>query len=199
MTVATAQISESLQMLIDSRLDTVDRMLVGRVPRQDRLAIVAEVESQIHELLSERSADDLTREDVLAALARLDPPEAYLSDRIEGERMPVRAANRSRWQHGPVSRYTKVARAGGFLGLAALALTIFMPMDYLIAVGSGSSLAATLLIGANLLLVYSTGVLGLAVGIYARKGGPWAVVAITSSVLALLLSLAIIVVAVLLG
>ena len=45
MTTTTAQLSESLQILIDSRLDTIDRMLLGRVSRQDRLAIVREVES----------------------------------------------------------------------------------------------------------------------------------------------------------
>ena len=47
MTVATTQVSESLQSLIDSRLDTIDRMLLSRLSRQDRLAIVREVESQI--------------------------------------------------------------------------------------------------------------------------------------------------------
>ena len=50
MMVDTVQLSDSLQALIDSRLDTVDRMLLGRLSRQDRLAIVREVESQIHEL-----------------------------------------------------------------------------------------------------------------------------------------------------
>jgi hypothetical protein len=43
MTVATARISESLQTLIDSRLDTIDRMLMGRVGRAERMAIVREV------------------------------------------------------------------------------------------------------------------------------------------------------------
>ena len=47
MMVATARISDSVQTLIDSRLDTIDRMLLGRLSRQDRLAIVREVESQI--------------------------------------------------------------------------------------------------------------------------------------------------------
>ena len=85
MTVATAPISDSLQTLVDSRLDTIDRMLLGRVSRQDRLAIVREVESQIHELLYDRGSDELTREDVLAVLARLDPPEAYIPDALEGD------------------------------------------------------------------------------------------------------------------
>ena len=31
MTVTTAHLSEALQALIDSRLDTIDRMLLGRV------------------------------------------------------------------------------------------------------------------------------------------------------------------------
>jgi hypothetical protein len=48
MTVAAAQISESVQSLIDSRLDTIDRMLLGRRSWQERLAIVTEVESRIH-------------------------------------------------------------------------------------------------------------------------------------------------------
>ena len=68
MTVATAQISESLQTLIDSRLDTIDRMLLGQLPGQERIAIVTEVEAQIHELPQTSDADELTREDVLAVL-----------------------------------------------------------------------------------------------------------------------------------
>ena len=48
------QIPESLQALIDSRLDTIDRMLLGRLPRGERLEVVREVESQIFELLQER-------------------------------------------------------------------------------------------------------------------------------------------------
>ena len=40
MTVAAVHLSGSVQTLIDSRLDTIDRMLLGRLSRQDRLAIV---------------------------------------------------------------------------------------------------------------------------------------------------------------
>ena len=90
MTVDTAQVSEALQTLIDARLDTVDRMLLGRVPRQDRLAIVREVESQIFELLPTHGDGELGRDDVLAVLARLDPPEAYLPEAGEGGAPTVR-------------------------------------------------------------------------------------------------------------
>ncbi len=92
MTVATdhsLHLSGSMQTMIDSRLDTVERMLLGRVPRAERLAIVREVESQIHELLRECDAEELSREDVLAVLARLDPPEAFLPEHGELETPPA--------------------------------------------------------------------------------------------------------------
>ena len=85
MTVATTQLSESLQVLVDARLDTIDRMLLGRVPRADRLAIVRDLETQIFELLQERDRDagELGRDDVLAVLSSLDPPEAYLPEETD--------------------------------------------------------------------------------------------------------------------
>ena len=88
MSVATTDLSRSTQHLIDSRLDTIDRMLLGRVSRQERLEIVREVEAQIFEQLHERGAEEPTREDVLAVLARLDPPEAYLPEEA-GDYGPV--------------------------------------------------------------------------------------------------------------
>lgn len=98
MMVAT-EISCEVQALIDARLDTIDRMLVGRVPRAERLGIVREVEAQIHDVLDEHGLDEPTREDVLAVLARLDPPEAYLPEASEVPRPSVgarAAAPRSR-------------------------------------------------------------------------------------------------------
>src|SRR6516225_3753958 len=89
-TITTVRVPETLQPLIDSRLDTIDRMLLGRLPRSERLEVVREVEGQIQELLGERGSDDLTREDVLAVLARLDPPEAYLPEG-EAEYRPAAA------------------------------------------------------------------------------------------------------------
>src|SRR4051812_8571371 len=58
MTVASIRLTESLQTLIDARLDTVDRMLLGRVPRADRLAIARDLEAQIFDLLQECGADE---------------------------------------------------------------------------------------------------------------------------------------------
>src|SRR5262245_55466496 len=78
-TLAAPQLSTASQALIDLRLDTLDRMLLGRMPRHDRVTVVSEVEAQIFELLSRRG-DEPSRDDVLAVLSELDPPEAYLPD-----------------------------------------------------------------------------------------------------------------------
>ena len=97
---ASIHVSESLQTLIDCRLDTIDRMLLGRMPRSERVEIVREVESQIYELLGNQNSDELTREDVLGVLARLDPPEAYLPDEPSSE-PPPSAAPPSRYLGNP--------------------------------------------------------------------------------------------------
>ena len=196
MTVAMAQISESLQTLIDSRLDTIDRMLLGRTSRQDRLAIVTEVESQIDELLHANDADELTREDVLAVLARLDPPEAYIPDDIRGDRvsqgrtLPTRA-------HQAVHSADKVGRASGILGVLSLALLLLLPLEYMFGLALNSELAVEIPLIGTLLLMLIGAILGLAFGIIARKSGPSAVVGIVTSSLALFLSLAMVIIGIL--
>jgi hypothetical protein len=199
MMVDTVQVSESLQTLIDSRLDTIDRMLLGRLSRQDRLAIVREVESQIHDLLQERDSDELTREDVLAVLARLDPPEAYIPDEVEGARVSVRTTIPREAEQGVTTGYSKVGRASGIVGVSALALALLLPVDYLIALALNSNEVAIVLILGNLLLMFISSLLGLSLGVVARKSGPSALVGIVTSSLAVFLSIAIAIVGILLG
>jgi hypothetical protein len=195
MTVATEQrihLSESLQSLIDSRLDTIERMLLGRVARAERIAIVREVESQIHELLGERETDELSREDVLSVLARLDPPEAYLTEEGGATDLPpspprgtIRPAVRS--AHPGDFR---VARASAILGLLALSSAfVLLPLGYLIASLFSSELVALFLCGGAILTMLVSGVLGIVLGISARKSGAWALVGIVTSIVALLLAL----------
>jgi hypothetical protein len=199
MMVDTAQLSESLQTLIDSRLDTIDRMLLAWISRQDRLAIVREVESQIHELLTERDTGELTREDVLAMLARLDPPEAYIPDEIDGERVLVNRNVATLTGRSVARNDAKVGKASGILGLTALALMLLLPVCYVIAVALDSSMVAIVLYVGNLLATVCASVLALTLGAYARKSGPWAIVGIVTSLLSLFLSLATVIVAILLG
>jgi hypothetical protein len=192
MTLATVQLSEALEVMIDSRLDTIDRILMGRVPRQDRLTIVREVESQIHELLRERGRDEPSRDDVLAVLARLDPPEAYLPDAREGgpvsapREMPTRATRPS------FKDDARVGHASGMLGLGAIALLLVMlPLNYLIAALFHSEAVLIVLGGGTVLLVLVAALLGLVLGILSRKGSVWSVVGIVTSLVAPLLAFAI--------
>ncbi len=132
MTMTSVRLAGSLQTLIDSRLDTIERMLMGRVPRQDRLAIVKDVETQIFDVLQEGGTDEPTREDILAALARLDPPEAYLPE--DGEVGEAAAVSAPRLATGriiaaPSNRpeNSKVGKISGILGLATLLLATLAP------------------------------------------------------------------------
>jgi hypothetical protein len=192
MTVATAQISESLQILVDSRLDTIDRMLLGRMSRQDRLAIVREVESQIHELLEECNSEELTREDVLAVLARLDPPEAYLPEETAGRPRSVGATVPTRVSQRAPNLNAKAGRASGLLGLGSIGLLLLLPVFWFIGFALQSEALLLVLGGGTIMLLLIAAIVGLVLGIVARKSGTWAIVGIVTSALAPVLALAVI-------
>src|SRR5271166_291856 len=120
--IASIHVSESLQALIDCRLDTIDRMLLGRLPRSERVEIVREVESQIFELLGERNRDELTREDVLRVLGRLDPPEAYLPDESSSETVPRRGIATALPRPLVPARAPWTGKASGILGITMLVM-----------------------------------------------------------------------------
>ncbi len=190
MTTVAVELSDSLQALVDSRLDTIDRLLMGRVPRQDRLAIGREVEGQVFELLQERGREEVTREDVLAVLARLDPPEAYLPEEA-GERESVP----TRWPSGPRvgpplrKGDPKVAKLSGILGLVVLALVLLSPAEWMIGyLLSSSALIITLWVG-TIFLVLVGGIVAITMGIFSRIGSGWAVVGMVTSSLSMLIAL----------
>jgi hypothetical protein len=193
MTAASTQTSESLQVLIDSRLDTIDRMLLGRLPRAERLEVVREVEAQIFELLQERDPAELTREDVLAVLARLDPPEAYLPEEAADERervaaprmrLPVRAVPQSR------SRQGLTAKASGILGLSMLACVFLLPIAWLsMELLNSEALLIVLWLGTSGLM-FIGGIVGLVLSIYSRVTGAWGIVGLITGIFSVLIALA---------
>ena len=76
---AVVTLSPCLQYLVDSRLDSVERALLGaNVSRAERREITQSVEDQILELLSRQGETEPTRDGVLTVLAMIDPPEAYI-------------------------------------------------------------------------------------------------------------------------
>jgi hypothetical protein len=119
--IDTPLVSASLQTLIDARLDAVDRALLGRTSRQERITVVGEVEARIHELLHERcgTAEPL-RDDVLAVISRLDPPEAYLSEDVSPAETRAVAPQ---MRPAPASS-SRLAWWCGVLGLASLAMIL---------------------------------------------------------------------------
>jgi hypothetical protein len=190
MSVATTDLSRSTQHLIDSRLDTIDRMLLGRVSRQERLEIVREVEAQIFEQLRERGADEFGREDVLAVLGRLDPPEAYLPDE-EPDRgsVPFRTTSSAHARRSPPVRGTeaKVARISGILGMVALALiTMGSAVVYGLLLLTGSEVAFLGLGGGELTLSFLLGFLAITLAVYSRQPSLWAIVGLVSGILSIL-------------
>ena len=73
---AAKNLSNDLQAIVDNRLDAIDQNLLrAGLPRHQRRAVVEEVENQILEMLSRLEVTEYTRADVLAVLAKLDPPE----------------------------------------------------------------------------------------------------------------------------
>ena len=186
-TITSVRIPDTLQTLIDSRLDTIDRMLVGRLPRSERLEIVREVESQIFELLQERSSDDTSREDVLAVLARLDPPEAYLPEESAGlEWVLSRRPPGSRPVRTARGGDPKVAKVSGILGLVAVASVLLIPLDYVVALALNSEVIFLVLGGGTFGLTLIGGILAIVLAVYSRMGSAWAVVGVVTGALSVL-------------
>jgi hypothetical protein len=80
MTTLSVELPAAFERLIHERLDAVERALLhSGMPRNERQTAIAEVESQIHEMLLQRAPAGIERHDVLAVLQQIDPPEAYLS------------------------------------------------------------------------------------------------------------------------
>lgn len=187
MTIGTVQLSEAQQGLIDARLDTIDRMLLGRISRRDRVAIVREVESQIFELLHDRYVEELTREDVLAVLGRLDPPEAYMPEDEEGESIPRRVPPTPS-VHRTVTesnKTAKLARGSGALGLASIAAILFCPAFIFMSAWTESTAVIFIVWAASVLFLIAASAAGLVLGIIGRRAGPWAWVGIVTSVLSI--------------
>jgi hypothetical protein len=95
----------SPQQIIEYRLDDLDRVLLGLVPRSERLAIVSQVEAKV------KAHGDSAAALVAGATAEL----------------PVRPTARARSERRPRSR---VALSAGILGIIAVALLFATPFVY---------------------------------------------------------------------
>ncbi len=189
---ASIHVSESLQTLIDCRLDTIDWMLLGRMPRSERVEIVREVESQIFELLGARHSDELTREDVLGVLGRLDPPEAYLPDEARSEPLPRRGAATALPRQPVRERDPWTGRVSGILGITMLVMLLMLyPLAILLSGSFHWPDEAVMVVWFGVAVVSLVGSsIGLVFACQARVKRGWAVAGLVTSIFALILTVA---------
>lgn len=201
MTMATKiELAKPLQALIDARLDTIDRMLLGQIPRPDRLSILNEVESQIEELLAERDAASLTRDDIIEVLRQLDPPEAFVPEEIPdpANRTPQSFSRQNHYQSH--SRQTQVeipssgklsSRAGlisGIMGLSTFfSFFILMIIAWVLAAALGSGVLFIAEFCAIAVVGFGTGLCAFILGIMGRNQGIMPVVGMVTGALSVLL------------
>ncbi len=190
-TMTTERLPRALQKLIDARLDTIDRMLLGRLPRADRLAVTRDVEGQIFDLLGERPGHELDRDDVLIVLSRLDPPEAYIPEEGGYEAtavlLPSSSVATTRRSINTEATLDERRRATviGIIGLVLLGLVLVWPLAYMFALFAGLGEVALIgLLGLSALLLLAA-VPTLVLSILWRRGGSWATLGIVAGAIGL--------------
>ena len=187
MSLAMTELSQSTQHLIDARLDTIDRMLLERVSRAERLQIVREVEGQIFEQLQELG-QEWSRDDVIAVLARLDPPEAYLPEQAD-ESHPSRSRASTLLRIEPSTTHrrdrSRPGKTAGILGILAMSSLMLLPVDYFIAVALNSEVFLFAMALPSLGFAIIAGILAITLATFARLGNAWSVVGLVTGALSI--------------
>jgi hypothetical protein len=170
---AGAGAASETQRRIDERLDLVDRALIGLLPRAERLAIVARIETQVRETGSE-----------VAPL----PADAALAGSAAG---PSRASRRR--------QRSTIAYSSGVLGLIALGALFIAPVTYILLAVLGDGMGETIaigLMGTHALVIAVSGTLAVVLGVIAffslwgrgkkSTGHGWAITGVCAGALPML-------------
>ena len=115
-------------------------------------------------------------------LARLDPPEAYLTDETSGE--PEHAASRvsPHPRINPLAerRKPRASIASGILGLVVVFLVLLSPLPYFVGLLLQSEFVMIFGWATEILAVVAAGVLGICLGIYSRFKDGWAIMGVVA-------------------
>lgn len=161
---------DAAKYAIDLRLDTIDRALLGLLPRHARIELVAQIETKIRESAANLPVDDVLNEIAQDRAVRqedaMDSAVAQPATYSHQRRFSPRRRPRSR-----------LALSSGILGIVALALLIALPFMYLIvSMLNGDEWLTVSLLGGHVGAVLLGGLLAVALGIAAlvvlnRHGG----------------------------
>ncbi len=182
--VRTGVPSEIRHPLIDCRLDLLDRLLSGLLPRELRLELVRGAEQEILARLAESDIRSPTDQQVLAVLRNCEPPEAILAA-VMAENGASTLGNHSRESSAAICLMAtrrpllKTAKMSGAFGAASLVLLFAVPWVYLFAMVGASTFDETLsfvIFGTYLVLLSLTGLAATGTGLSAlwqlrRRGG----------------------------
>lgn len=143
---------------IHRRLDGIDQMLIGLIPRPERLAIVADLEKRIREIAA---SDPDYRIEAQTALPSVKPVEANGAQTLDG------AANKTQPR-----RRSKLALTSGISGIVSLVMLFLTPIVIGVISLYGDSLestwgetAAAIVMVGQVLTVALGGFLAVAMGI----------------------------------
>lgn len=122
------------QQLIEQRLDAIDGALLGLLPRQDRLAAVAQVEMRIRELVVASPAMAANLE--LPGQSLLVPNSALSSGGADGSPLMSRSqfigSVPGGWFSPIQKRKSWLAVSAGVVGILSLALLLATPITYFV-------------------------------------------------------------------
>ncbi|HTI50584.1 MAG TPA: hypothetical protein VL475_06530 [Planctomycetaceae bacterium] len=148
----------AVQATLDARLDAVDRLFMGLIPRQERLAIVAELEGRVRGVLASTAFEQPAAciADPVGTPAPFAPAPAVQPNTDNS--VPRRAPAASNWNATLAAPYTatpslrlprsSLAFTSGLLGIVACALLMGSPFVYMGAMFLGEILDETgMLIG----------------------------------------------------
>ena len=157
--------------VINQRLDALDRVLLGLLPRNERLAMVADVEAKV------RIAHEANP--VSLELAAMPMDALPLSEAAAGQRPRI------------ARRRSALALTSGVLGIVALALLFALPITYLVVSTTSEAIGEVttyILLSGNIVMVALGGAAAVIMGIVAlvrlnrqqgtQRGHGWAILAL---------------------
>lgn len=164
MSTANSTAGVTTQQLIDQRLDAIDRALLGLVPRGERLAMVAQVESRIRDLAAEEPVNETCVAQRAISLGLSDAGEVDGASALDQAPIASRSTRIAR------RKLSRLALAAGVLGIIAAALFFLTPIIYFIVAMVGEmtdEMIAIGLLGAHTVTIAVGGLAAVALGIAA--------------------------------